>query len=161
VPADESDLPGAARAAAAAGGMTITFTVFGVAQPQGSARAFMPKGARFPVVTSDNPQLKQWRQLVAAEASRALNARPASERGLIVGPVRLIARFYLARPKSIGAKAVPHLTRPDLDKIVRAAGDALTGVLWRDDSQINECVSAKAYADVGQPPHVVITVKAS
>jgi len=104
----------------------IVFTVFGVAQPQGSARAFMPKGARFPVVTTDNPQLKGWRQLVATEASRAL--RGAGQ--LIEGPIRIVAAFYLPRPKSIGARPKAHLTRPDVDKLARAIGDALTDVLW-------------------------------
>jgi crossover junction endodeoxyribonuclease RusA len=132
----------------------LVFTVFGVAQPQGSAKAFMPKGARFPIVTSDNPQLKGWRQLVAQAASRALKGAGV----FLEGPVRVCADFSLPRPKSIGGKPKAHVTRPDVDKLARAVGDALTGVVWRDDSQVVQLKVTKAYARVGESPHAVIAV---
>ena len=133
----------------------ITFTVWGIAQPQGSAKAFMPKGARFPVVTSDNPKLKGWRQLVAHAAGLA-----AAGHGLIAaGPVQVVAAFYLPRPKSLAKKATPpHLTRPDVDKLARATGDSLTGVLYSDDAQVVKLQVQKFYAEAGEAPHVVIAV---
>lgn len=134
----------------------LVFSVFGVPQPQGSAKAFMPRNARFPVVTSDNPKVKGWRQLVAQAASQALNGR-----GLhLEGPVRLCANFYLPRPKSLGAKPKSHLTRPDVDKLARAIGDALTGVVWRDDSQIVQFKVSKYYAGVGESPRADIAITA-
>jgi Holliday junction resolvase RusA-like endonuclease len=140
----------------------IVFTVFGIAQPQGSARAFMPKGARFPVITTDNKQLKGWRQLVAQEVSRALNGRAASSQWpagqLLDGPIRIVAAFYLPRPKSLRGKPKAHLTRPDVDKLARAVGDALIGVLWRDDSQVVQLKVTKEYAGVGESPRAVIAV---
>lgn len=132
----------------------LVFTVFGVAQPQGSARAFMPKGSRFPIVTSDNPQLKGWRQLVAQAASQALAGAGQFEEG----PVRVVAEFYLPRPKSLKDKPAPHMTRPDVDKLARAIGDALTGVVWRDDSQVVQLKVSKFYAGVGESPRAVIAV---
>lgn len=132
----------------------LTFTVFGVAQPQGSARAFMPKGARFPVVTSDNPKLKGWRQLVAEAASRTLRGRGT----FASGPVRVCADFYLPRPKSLGGKPKAHMTRPDVDKLARAICDALTGVVWGDDAQVVQLQVRKAYASVGDSPCAVIAV---
>lgn len=134
----------------------LTFTVFGVAQPQGSAKAFMRKGARFPIVTSDNPQLKGWRQLVAHAASQALHQTTGGV--FIEGPVRLCAGFYLPRPKSLGGKPRAHMTRPDVDKLARAIGDALTGVVWRDDSQVVQLKVEKQYAAVGESPCAVIAV---
>jgi Holliday junction resolvase RusA-like endonuclease len=38
--------------------------------------------------------------------------------------------------------------KPDLTKLLRAVEDALTGVVWRDDSQIIHQVVNKEYADV-------------
>jgi len=35
----------------------LTFQVYGEAQPQGSAKAFIPKGWKRPILTSDNAQL--------------------------------------------------------------------------------------------------------
>lgn len=132
----------------------LTFVVFGVAQPQGSAKAFMPRGARFPVVTSDNPQVKGWRQLVAQAASAALNGSGQ----LTEGAVRVVAEFYLPRPKSLAKKTLAHMTRPDVDKLARAISDALTGVVWRDDSQVVQLKVSKFYAAPGDSPRAVIAV---
>jgi Holliday junction resolvase RusA-like endonuclease len=38
-------------------------------------------------------------------------------------------------------------SRPDLDKLIRAVGDALTGVLWTDDAQIVTWSTGKGYVD--------------
>jgi crossover junction endodeoxyribonuclease RusA len=134
--------------------MSLVFRVFGIAQPQGSARAFMPKGARFPVVTSDNPHVKSWRHLVAAEASRALKGRGV----LIEGSVGVSASFFLPRPKALGTKTRPHLTRPDVDKLARSCLDALTGVVFRDDSQVVQLSVSKHYAGVGESPRAEIVI---
>lgn len=133
----------------------LTFEVYGIAQPQGSARAFMPKGARYPVVTSDNPKLKAWRDLIAGEASRALHGTGRC----FDGPIRICAAFYLPRPKSLAKKGdVPHITRPDVDKLARSVGDALTGVVYRDDAQIVQLKVEKYYAAAGESPRAVIRV---
>jgi Holliday junction resolvase RusA-like endonuclease len=134
----------------------IVFTVVGNAEPQGSTKAFMRKSMKFPVVVSDNPNLKGWRAQVAYAAGRQ-----ARVHGLIESaPVRVLASFYLARPKSLRKKSTPpHLTKPDLDKLMRAIGDAMTGVLYRDDSQVTGLQVTKAYAAVGEAPRVVIVVE--
>jgi len=140
--------------------MTLHFTVYGVAQPKGSAKAFMPKGARFPVVTNDNTQGRGWQQLVADGASRAI-----AECGwrLLDDAVRLSVAFSLPRPKKYQRRGVEprHVTKPDLDKLTRAVGDALTGVAWRDDSQVVELMTTKRYAAIDAPPSVEVWVDAA
>jgi len=133
----------------------LEFTVYGVAQPKGSTRAFMPKGARFPIVTSDNPKNKGWQQLVAEAASQALNG----EDTLLEGPVRLEVRFALPRPKSLPKRVTAHLKKPDLDKLIRAVKDALSKVVWQDDSQVVELEASKVYAAAGESPRALITVR--
>lgn len=135
---------------------TLRFTVYGVAQPQGSARGFVPKGWKRAVITSDNPQNKGWRQLVAEGASRALAEQGA---GLIETPVCLRVAFYLPRPKSLPKRVAAHVKRPDLDKLLRSVGDALTRVVWVDDAQLVKIEGAKEYAPPHVPPHVVVTVE--
>lgn len=127
--------------------MTLEFDVYGLPQPQGSAKAFVPKGWTRPVVTSDNPNLKDWRRLVASAAQPH-----APTTGLLAGPVRLTLAFALARPQSLPKKRTHHITRPDVDKLARAVLDALTGILLRDDSQVVELVASKAYAELGASP---------
>jgi Holliday junction resolvase RusA-like endonuclease len=131
----------------------LTFVIYGVAQPKGSARAFLPKGSRFPVVTSDNPKVKGWQQLVAEGASRALSGAGC----LLDGPVALAVRFYLPRPKSLKGSR-PHTTRPDCSKLIRSTEDALTGVVFRDDGQVVQLHVEKEYAGVGESPRAVVIV---
>lgn len=130
----------------------MEFHVIGVAQPQGSAKAFIPKGWTRPIVTSDNPKNKCWRELVAAEVSRSPGVICLS------GAVNLEVHFALPRPKSLGRKMKPHLTRPDLDKTLRSLADAITGICYRDDSQVTSIKATKNYAAPGQPPsaHIIV-----
>lgn len=137
--------------------MTLTFTVYGAAQPKGSARAFMPKGARFPIVTADNPKSKPWQQLVAEGASRALAASGGEQ---YQGAVALTVTFWLPRPKSLPKRVLAHLKKPDLDKLLRAVKDALTKVVWQDDSQVVLVVATKRYVDLGHAPHADLEISA-
>lgn len=142
--------------------MTLTFTVFGEAIPQGSAKAFQPRykdgrPAGRIIVTSDNPRLKGWRQLVAETASKALEGHGWHDG---IGAITVVAMFHLPRPKALGTKSKPHLTRPDVDKLARALGDALTGVLWRDDSQVTRMTVGKCYAAPNTSPRAEIEISA-
>jgi len=58
----------------------LTFFVPGIPAPQGSMRAFMPKGARFPVVTADNPKTTRKRATKPA-ATPPADATTASANG--------------------------------------------------------------------------------
>jgi len=141
--------------------MTLRFTVYGEAQPQGSAKAFVPKGWSRPVITSDNPKNKGWRQLVAEAANQALGALAPAERALLLEGVRLSLAFYLPRPKSLPKRATAHTKAPDLDKLVRSCCDALSQIVFRDDSQVCELVAVKHYAGAGQPPRLEVAVEAT
>lgn len=135
----------------------IVFEVPGIAQPQGSARAYTyhrrPEkgggiGAR---VDSDNVKLKAWRKDVARAAVAA-----GPRGGLLLGPVRVVAEFYLPAPKTRRRDA--HITRPDGDKLLRAVNDAITGVLIRDDAQVTQGKFIKCYVRPGEGPRAVIAV---
>lgn len=135
---------------------SLAFTVYGIAQQMGSKRAFVPKGWTRPVITDTNRNLKSWQQLVAEGANVALQR--AEDRALITEGVRLTVSFYLPRPKTLPKRTTAHIKRPDLSKAIRGLEDALTGVVYRDDSQVCEIVAAKHYAVEGQPPRVDIRV---
>ncbi len=135
----------------------IQFTVQGVAQPKGSARAFMPKGARFPVVTSDNPSLKAWERSIKDRLQQVLPSVPRPTRVAIwSAPVSIKLLFHLPRPKSLPRRVLEHTKQPDLDKCIRGAIDALIGMVILDDSQVVAVEARKQYADVGA--HLDVTV---
>jgi Holliday junction resolvase RusA-like endonuclease len=132
---------------------TVTFQVFGNAAPKGSMNAFMRPGMRFPVVTHGNRRTKDWQHAVADAAQRvALD-------GLFSGPVTLRVTFALPRPKSLPRRITHHTKMPDLDKLVRCVNDALTGVLYRDDAQVETLEARKVYAQDPEPPHALITLE--
>jgi crossover junction endodeoxyribonuclease RusA len=139
----------------------LRFTVYGVATPKGSMKAFIPKGWQRAIVTDSNKNLKQWSLLVADGASAAIQQLPEHERAPFGDGVRLTVWFFLPRPKKYQRAGVDpaHLTTPDLDKLVRAAKDALTRICWHDDKQVVEVVARKDYARLDDAPHVDITVE--
>jgi crossover junction endodeoxyribonuclease RusA len=98
--------------------------------------------------------LPLWRSQVV-QAARAKIEKTSHEP--IDGPCILEAHFFLERPQTI-KRFYPH-TMPDLDKLLRAIGDALTiaGAV-KDDSRIIEIHSTKSYA-VAREPGVFIYLK--
>lgn len=127
----------------------IQLTVYGDPQPQGSTRAFMRPGMKYPVVTSDNPKNKSWRQEVASQAINSMLGR-----AVFTGAIMLTVNFYFERPKS-QKKAIYKTTRPDCDKLVRSIADAMTGIVYGDDSQIVQMIARKAF---GSPARAEIQV---
>ncbi len=105
-----------------------------------------------PRITSSQRGLKDWEQRVALiAASTAAGVK-------LYGPIAVRVVFYLTRPASLPKRAVWHLKAPDLDKLERAIGDALTNVLYADDKQIVQWIAEKEYADEAAS-RVVITVR--
>ena len=117
----------------------LQFVVYGVPSPKGSTRAFVPKGWTRPIITSATKGLKAWESKIAAAASAQANGV------LLTGPVVVTVAFHLPRPKSLKKGAVPHTKRPDVDKLIRGATDALSGILYKDDAQIVRITATKAY----------------
>ena len=135
--------------------MNFGFVVYGIPQPQGSMRAFIPKSWHRPIITSDNSKLKPWRQELAQTAMVAMSESGANmaARGV---PISITLTFSFERPKSEKKSALHKVTKPDLDKLLRAALDALTGIAYQDDVQVWECRVAKVF---GSPARVEIEIR--
>tara|TARA_R110002126_G_scaffold15112_4_gene62226 strand:+ start:1828 stop:2259 length:432 start_codon:yes stop_codon:yes gene_type:complete len=137
-------------------------------------KAFLVAGR--PVITSATKGLKEWRSLIAYRAQDYLR-----EQGLgslsqgTVGffqkgeAVNVNAVFLFSRPmshlKKDGSltKSAPRekASKPDIDKLARALLDALTGVMFYDDSQVVDLTVSKRYSDPGASPGVEITIERS
>lgn len=130
----------------------FTVTVYGRPQPAGSKRAFRnPHTGRIAVVDASKGS-RPWKQEVTGAALEACDG----ELLLLDGPLILDVKFYLARPRGhyrTGKNA--HLlrdaapgyptTKPDTTKLLRAVEDALTGIVWTDDSRVIYQVASKHY----------------
>lgn len=133
----------------------IELWIAGLPAPQGSKRHV----GRGIMVESNEKTLRPWRSTIAFEAIRALEAfDPLGYPSR--GPVRVTLGFSFPHPaghfrtgKNAGllkpsAPAVK-ATRPDIDKLVRAVLDALTGLAFADDGQVVELLAFKAFGHAG------------
>jgi Holliday junction resolvase RusA-like endonuclease len=129
----------------------LSFWVPGIPAAQGSMRAFRLPNGRVTMTDMKGDKLKLWRHAINDEARRVAGQ-------IIEGPVAMRVEFRLLKPKSAPKR---RRTWPigklsgDLDKLARAVGDALTGVLFVDDCQVVEWSVSKDYGD---NPGAMITV---
>ncbi|HWM53458.1 MAG TPA: RusA family crossover junction endodeoxyribonuclease [Thermoplasmata archaeon] len=120
----------------------IRFQVHGLPIPQGSQRSWLVNGK--PVITSSAKGLASWRRLVADVAQRFAPEQPWE------GPVEISLDFGIPKPKSAPkTKRVWPDKRPDVDKLCRAVFDALTYVIFADDSQVIKLEATKDYGAPG------------
>ena len=138
---------------------SFSFFVSGEPITEGSVRTFT-SGQRTIVTHDRGRKLEWWRIRVAHAAEKA--AKRAGWEPRHDGPVEVWAEFRLPRPKSVPKSRKHAQTKPDLDKLQRAIGDALApykrpGVL-RDDSRIVEWHAIKRYADDTHPAGVTVRV---
>jgi Holliday junction resolvase RusA-like endonuclease len=135
----------------------ISFEVRGLPVPQGNLRAFVHGGVARISSKSPGP-LAAWRHAIAAAA------QPFAPPALWEGPLAVQFTFRLPQPKSrsgfAGRGKDRHVVlvypdrRPDLDKLVRAAFDALTNVVWKDDCQVVDLTARKEYGTPGLDVYV-------
>jgi Holliday junction resolvase RusA-like endonuclease len=141
---------------------SLTFFVPGLPAPGGSKRfvGIGKKTGRGILIDAGGQRNKDWRASVAY-CGMALGVKPAT------GPLCACMEFKMPRPKhhyhtskkragQLREDAPTfHTIAPDTTKLVRSTEDALTGVLWADDSQIAVQSASKTY---GERPGCKITV---
>ncbi len=133
----------------------IAFDVLGTPVTQGSTRAFVV-GKRAVVTHDKRRPLMDWRNAIGNAAQQCGGQK--AERGV---PVWVRASFRVQRPKSAPKRVVRPTTKPDLDKLGRSLLDALTGILWADDSQVVSLQVSKRFAAPNEALGVYVEVLGS
>jgi len=160
-------------------GRSYTFIVAGEAEPGGSKQAFAPlqkdkmctcgptpvkmpfrreSGGIMVNVVDANKNTEHWK-IHVGRVARSEYSGPT-----FAGALEVTFHFYRARPQSHynssgrlskeGLETPFPITRPDVLKLTRSTEDALTGIVWSDDSII---VREHLLEDWGVP-RVVITI---
>jgi crossover junction endodeoxyribonuclease RusA len=148
--------------------MKIEFFAPGEPKPGGSKRGFVNRKTGGVIITEDCKRSKEWRSTVKDFARQGMAENNITK--LLYCAVRLDVIFYVARPKghygtgrnadTIKASSPKYPTvKPDLTKLLRSTEDALTKVLWLDDTQVVEGHIKKAYADGYSTPGALITIQ--
>lgn len=114
-------------------GTSAHFFISGRPVPQGSLKFI--NGHAIHVRAQD---LALWRADIARVAKLSHVTKAEED-------VEITLTFVLTKPKSVKRNA-PHI-RPDLDKLIRAVLDGLTGVAYEDDGQVIKLVAQKQYGD--------------
>lgn len=117
------------------------FTVLGKTATKGSTRSFVSRKTGKVVTLADNKHLASWTRMAEYEARRA-----GAEYAPKPQAVQVHVCFQFLRPTSgKGRTRVDHTVKPDIDKLLRAVLDALTGVAYEDDSQVVSVIATKSY----------------
>lgn len=146
------------------------FTVVGTPVPQGSMRSFERAGRTFTKSSNAGP-LEKWR----GDVRNAFTSTIVMAWTIRTQPISMRLTFRVARPKShflpANSKRPEAVLRssgvadyvtgaPDIDKAARAVLDALTGLLYEDDSLVVVLGAVKRYANPGEQPGVDVRVSA-
>ena len=139
----------------------ITINVIGIPQPQGSMKSLGARAGRTILTHSNGTTLMPWRQELA---NAALAARPSDWD--LSASIALSLTFRFPRPaghyRTNGTlkPAAPSakLTKPDLDKLIRACGDAWAGIVYRGDQQIVSIAAAKRFIVGTEAPGLLATI---
>ena len=119
----------------------ISFRVDGQPIPQGSMKVINGH-----IIHSQGSALAAWRSAIGLSA-KAAGAKPTLE------AVSMTLIFIMNKPRTV--TRLDPTVPPDLDKLVRAALDALTSIAYKDDSQVIEIRAMKVY---GEYPGVEIII---
>jgi len=102
--------------------------------------------------------VKPWREQIVS----VFLQQPYSVRKLwpILGEVHVSLGFVMPRPVSTPRRSTPPaVKKPDLDKLARAAFDAITmAEAWKDDSQVTRLLATKRIAEIGETPGLRIDI---
>lgn len=127
---------------------TVSFHAPGVPAPQGSKVR-----TRFGMREAST-RVKPWRDVVTRAAAIAADA--AGLLGPLSPPYAVDLWFYIPKPRTTRATHPVAPAIGDLDKIVRACGDALTASgLIRDDRFIIRLTAEKAWAGADGPGAII------
>lgn len=127
----------------------ISFRVVGVPRPAGSKK-YVGKGI---IVDQSGPRGELWRNRVKKAASLYMTSIGQAP---LTGPVKLKLEFSLPRPKKHfklnGTGPLKdnapyyHLQKPDSTKLLRAVEDAMSTIVYRDDTLVADILVTKRWA---------------
>lgn len=135
--------------AAAAHPPVVDCFVSGMPLTSGSKKAIISKTTGMPFLKNSNPAQEKWQRDVRTAVGSSYHGELLRD-----VPLLLVCEFEFLRPSShFGRKGLltsaprRKLTKPDVLKLGRAVEDALTGVVYADDSMNVAVLSSKRFGE--------------
>jgi len=146
------------------GGGRFAARVLGPPVTLGNKRAFRTKSDRLVVVERSSDVVRNWQHAMREAMAETRPPEP------LAGVFAARVHFYLARPKGhygsgrnqgrLKSRAPQFpTTKPDVEKVARAALDCATGLWWRDDSQVVRLGAGKDYATAQTPAGTYVSAE--
>lgn len=140
---------------------TVEIFIPGQPVPQGSMVPFIDKRTKKANLKPDNErELMSWRRNVTAHARIKWPGSPTNN------PIRLDVVFWFSRtkltaggPQRLSGRVPCNRTTPDRDKLLRAVQDALTGVVYVDDSRAIAGETEKRFVGPKERPGVLLRIE--
>lgn len=130
----------------------VAFTVPGLPVAKGRARVGMIAGKARMFTPA---KTVAYEGMIAFAAQEAMDGEPLMEGPLSVD-VTAVFPIPASWSKKRVAAAVWHTGRPDGDNLLKAVGDGLNGIVWKDDSQVAIATIKKIY---GAAPMLSVEVR--
>lgn len=127
----------------------IRLYVQGKPIPKGNHKAFQ-RGSKIFITDAQGGTLSDWQDAIRVQARKYCKS-PISETVFFLRVTFMFKHpknHYTAKGDKSKHWRYYHVKRPDVDKLLRAVLDALTGTVYDDDSQVQLLNSTKKYADV-------------
>ena len=138
---------------------TISFVVPGIPVAQPRQRMTVKRIGGRPMAMNYTPADSP---VNGFKATARMAARMAHSGPPLLKAVEVQVVFVFARPKGVpkrdGIARLRHVSKPDLDNVLKALLDALNGVLFMDDSQVQVARMEKWKAALGEQPHTLVRV---
>ena len=135
----------------------IEYEIIAVPRPQGSKK-HVGRG----IMVESSKHVANWRSFARMCAVEAMAGKQRIEKP---NAVVVEVAFYFDRPqlhsntKGVRPTApMYHTKAPDVDKLLRALFDSMTGVVFHDDSQVSVVRAVKMYGPIAKTT-VVVTQK--
>lgn len=129
-----------------------------IAQPRPRAGMRFAKGGKkvAGIYKDDSHPVHAWKEEVGIRAREAYQGEPLGK-----VPVSLSACFLMPRPQAMKhpEDRAWHLIKPDTDNLVKAVKDALTGLIWEDDSIVCREIVTKKYVAIGENPSATVIIE--
>jgi crossover junction endodeoxyribonuclease RusA len=136
----------------------VRFYVIGKPRPQGSMRTLIPLRGSKPVTLPADQNIYMYRGSIQQAFRETYPGHT-----LMRGPIYMDVTFTFRRPDShyksqtktrghreeLRPEAPDYMAKtPDLDKLMRAVCDALTGVAYHDDAQVPDVNVSKVWGEI-------------
>ena len=135
--------------------MNVTVTmpfIKGKSRPRFSnGRAYTPRSTH----DAERAIASEYRATCVAEFGRVMRA----DRGTPVTVAVMTERNVRSRTRRREGDTQPDVDTPDVDNVAKLVLDALNGVAWADDAQVNELHVYKLDRQRGCPPRTTVVIE--